>query len=138
MGLLENKLEKLFLEILCTTLLMLLGITAEVYKYTAQKSRYYTNSRLHLSLLCRAQSKLCDSFVITVFLKSVNIIFEDGDMRDVRPRSPVSLYCLLHRLGATCSKHRQFQFTTRGRRLNLSNTLIALSINLVFQLDSYT
>jgi len=79
MGRLEKKLDMLFLKILCTTLLMLLGIIAEVCEYTARKSRYYTNSRLHLSLLCRAQSKLCDSFVITVFLKSVNIIFEDGD-----------------------------------------------------------
>jgi hypothetical protein len=79
MGRLENKLEMLFLEILCTTLLILLGIIAEFCEYTAQKSRYYTNSRQHLSLLCRAQSKLCDYFVITVFLKSVNIIFEDGD-----------------------------------------------------------
>jgi len=53
-------------------------------------------------------------------------------MRDVSPHVPVSLHWQLHCPGATCSQHRQFQFTARDRRLRLSIILIASSINLVF------
>ena len=66
----KTSLKCCFWKYCVTPLMLLLGINAEVCKSTAQNCRYYTVSCLHLSLLCRVQSKLRDSFVISCVSES--------------------------------------------------------------------